>query len=733
MKLGRAVLARAPRHDRWATWLIRVGGFGVVVAMIGIFVEIIAVTIPLFGSAGVQDAGALQLNRAATALLSTEDGQGVAVIYPDATVETIRRTVAGLPYSAAAAALYAEGATVALRQIARLGRSQLVALTEAGRVDIFNYAFEGAATEAIWQSQYESTLTQYVAQDLPDMLEVRRNSARDTVSVWAWWARTQSISLWAERRSEDWGGSASVEQFAYVLPVTGVVHWIVSSDARALYTLDGGGRMAKYSWDEPDQAPTLVDQVDTGSTGTGRLGFALGEISVLVSSMDGGFSGWFAAPDEAGLRRLQRIHTFAPAEGIRTRIVPTGHDKTVYSLDVAGIVRADHLTSERRLFEVPARPIAHFSIGARGDWLHTQDRRHKLQFWAVDNAHPEVSLRTLFGKVWYEGYDRPAYVWQSSSGSNDFEPKLSLIPLIFGTAKATFYALLFSVPLALMSAMYVSQLMGERARRYIKPAVEVMAAFPSVVIGFLAAIWVAPLLQSWLMAFFTALVILPMLLLIWLAVWYWIGRRPDMARRYHGAEIWVVVPVILAGAALSVWLAPSLESRLFGGDIQQWIFDTLGGRYDQRNSIVIAFALGFAVIPLIFTMADDAMTNVPKSLTAASLALGATRWQTIWKVVLPSASPGIFAAIMIGFGRAVGETMIVLMAAGNTPIMDGSFLNGMRTLSANIAVEVPEAPHGGTLFRVLFLSAVLLFVVTFIANSAAEIVRQRLRNRYGRF
>ena len=137
--------------------------------------------------------------------------------------------------------------------------------------------------------------------------------------------------------------------------------------------------------------------------------------------------------------------------------------------------------------------------------------------------------------------------------------------------------------------------------------------------------------------------------------------------------------------------------------------------------------MGFAVIPIIFTISEDAFSSVPSSLTAASLALGASRWQTAVRVVLPTASPGIFSAIMVGFGRAVGETMIVLMATGNTPVMEWSIFNGIRTLSANIAVEIPEAPHGGTLYRTLFLAAAMLFVMTFVVNTVAEIIRQRLR------
>ncbi len=152
--------------------------------------------------------------------------------------------------------------------------------------------------------------------------------------------------------------------------------------------------------------------------------------------------------------------------------------------------------------------------------------------------------------------------------------------------------------------------------------------------------------------------------------------------------------------------------------------------YDQRNAVVVGLAMGFAVIPIIFAIAEDAFSNVPGNLVAGSLALGADRWQTVTRVVLPTASPGIFSAIMIGFGRAVGETMIVLMATGNTPIMSWNPFNGFRTLSANIAVEIPEAPQGGTLYRTLFLAALLLFVMTFLINTVAELVRQRLRERY---
>ena len=173
-----------------------------------------------------------------------------------------------------------------------------------------------------------------------------------------------------------------------------------------------------------------------------------------------------------------------------------------------------------------------------------------------------------------------------------------------------------------------------------------------------------------------------------------------------------------------------MEDWFFGGDMPLWLSKELGVSYDQRNAIVVGLAMGFAVIPTIFSIAEDAIFAVPRHLTNGSLALGATPWQTLIRVVLLTASPGIFSAIMIGMGRAVGETMIVLMATGNTPVLDPSLFQGMRTLSANIAVEMPESELNSTHYRVLFLAGLVLFLFTFMFNTMAEVIRQRLRTKY---
>jgi phosphate transport system permease protein len=190
------------------------------------------------------------------------------------------------------------------------------------------------------------------------------------------------------------------------------------------------------------------------------------------------------------------------------------------------------------------------------------------------------------------------------------------------------------------------------------------------------------------------------------------------------------MPIIVIAGWAAFALDNPLENAFFAGNTAQWLTNVAGIDYDQRNALVVGFAMGFAVIPTIFSITEDAVFGVPKHLSNGSLALGATPWQTLVRVVLPTASPGMFSAVMIGTGRAVGETMIVLMATGNTPVMDFNIFEGMRTLSANIAVEMPESEVGSSHYRILFLAGLVLFIFTFMFNTIAELVRQRLRAKY---
>jgi len=464
--------------------------------------------------------------------------------------------------------------------------------------------------------------------------------------------------------------------------------------------------------------------------GVAGLGFLLGDYTLVMEDSSGAVSSYHLSTSPAGAINWRKVHDFEPgfaagaifSRSLRDKAFLTGGgDSLNLHYGTSGQTQLTLKTPERHALSA-AR------LTPKSDGIVAADSAGRLYHWTVNNPYPEISLTSLFGKVFYEGYEEPAYVWQSTGGSDAFESKLSLTPLIYGTLKGTFYALLIALPLALSGAFYTSQFMRPGLKNVIKPVIEVMAALPSVVLGFFAALIIAPHVETHLPALVLLPVVIVMLVMAALSVH---EAVPAIRRRLPGGkEIYALIPLTLMGALIAYALGGSLESLWLSGDYRVWLSETFSIAYDQRNALVVGLAMGFAVIPIIFTLSEDSLSSVPQHLKASSLALGATPWQTALNVILPTASPGIFSAIMIGLGRAVGETMIVLMATGNTPVMEWSMFNGFRALSANIAVELPEAPEGGTLFRVLFLAAFLLFVMTFVVNTLAEVVRLRLRKRY---
>ncbi len=481
--------------------------------------------------------------------------------------------------------------------------------------------------------------------------------------------------------------------------------------------------------DEPRPAE-LVPATVRGTAAVTVLGFLIGDRTLVVGDAAGGVSSWQAlAVDDAGTQRMRRVNGFRPHRGPVTLFSPSGRNKGFLTGDASGVVRIHYGTTGETRLEVAAGATRALVYAPKADGLVTAGGDGRLRNWTVNDPHPEVTWRGLFGKLWYEGYPEPAYVWQSTGGSDDSESKLCLVPLIIGTLKGTLYALLFAVPIALLAALYTSQFMHPGLRAWVKPTIELMAALPSVVLGLIAGLWLAPRVERIVPGIFLMAPCIAALALAGAVVW---RRLPPAFRgRFRsGEEMALLIPLTAAGVLLAVWAGTQVEALALGGDFRTWVRETVGLTFDQRNSLVVGFAMGFAVIPLIFTISEDSLSNVPPHLPAGSLALGASRWQTALRVVLPTASPGIFSAVMIGLGRAVGETMIVVMATGNTPVMDWSLFNGFRALSANIAVEMSEAPEGGSLFRVLFVAAGLLFAMTFLVNTAAELVRLRLRRRY---
>ena len=525
---------------------------------------------------------------------------------------------------------------------------------------------------------------------------------------------------------------------------TDVASALMTSQADQVYIAERSGWVSRYDAREPSKA-ILAERVRFTPEGVGLtvLGFLVGEQSIIAGGSDGSVNVFFrlntpGAKTADGFA-LVKAHELAPQPAAISAFDASERSKMFITADAAGNIWVRHSTSEQTLIKLQtgSGKVSAVSLSPRENAVVAVAGDERAVTLDIDAPHPETTLGSIFGKVWYENYPGPAYTWQSSSGTDAFEPKFSLVPLIFGTVKASFYTLLFAIPIALCAAIYTSQFLGAGVRSVVKPAMEMMASLPSVVLGFIAALILAPIVENWIGAVVLAFVCLPLSLFAGAHLWQLLPQHIAL-RAGGGAKLVFIGASLVAGLYAAVHLAPLFEQLFFAGDFRAWTngagssrpfmtllfwplafaavvfflryipafsrngrsgsngatefarwaamltlslclaaalaglsvgagIDIRGsfiGTYVQRNTFVVGFAMGFAVIPIMYTIAEDALTAVPEHLRAASLACGATPWQTAIKVILPTALSGIFAAVMIGLGRAVGETMIVVMAAG---------------------------------------------------------------------
>ena len=470
------------------------------------------------------------------------------------------------------------------------------------------------------------------------------------------------------------------------------------------------------------------------------MNFVFGSKSLIFTNQQGRMLGWslYKPGEEMPLGFGLTKENFEDLEGPATFFTRSLRNKAFLSGNGKSISLRYSTNESVNWSDTLGFEVGHSIISGKYNSILLTDKQNRLHIYDLNDPHPEASVRTYFSPLWYEGQSEPKYLWESVGGTEEKEKMLSMMPLIFGTFKATFYALLFAVPIALLAAIYTSQFLPPSFKTVIKPMMEVMASLPSVIIGFLAALVFAPMIEDKFPSILMLVILVPIAAILMGYFWNFLPAKYRYKCR-PGMEFLFFLPVLILTAFTAWNLGPVIESVFFtvtdssGREVASfadWWNKTVGLEYTQKNAMIVGFAMGFAVIPIIFTIAEDSLSNVPKAMTSASLALGASRWQTTWKVVVPTASAGIFSACMIGLGRAVGETMIVLCAAGGTGLMEMNIFNGMRTLSLNLAMELPEAAQGGTLYRSLFLGAFILFILTFIINTLAEVIRQHIRNKY---
>ncbi len=841
--------------DKVADWTIRIGGLGVIAAVFGIMLFLALVVVPLFTGASVDgshtaekpitggrplmdivdeyktlsvsvdDAGQVHAfhiktgtqldvpaydfgDKALTAFARTLNGRDIAFGFSDGTLRLATVKVGGAVINTAdvpgdlrrltnedatdGKAIYTAVSADQTRRVSidiALGDAQQVAPAGTAIVAA-DYRMGGAA---------ERPTISFVTVDANGIGRLSRSESKTNMMTGV---TTTSLT------SSELPG----------LPQGVTVRTVLMTDkADQVYVVDAGGVVYRYDTRAFD-VPQLAETIDLlpGDVTVGAISFLIGEQSLVVAGSDGSVNTFFRLQDGTTKNSdgyvLTRAHEMEKHGSAVVAMDASQRGKMFVTADAKGEIWLRHSTSEQTLLKLkPAegKPSYHaIALAPRENGVLAVADDGKVYAWDISAPHPETTLKTIFGKVWYEGYPAPGYTWQSSSGTDAFEPKLSLIPLIFGTVKATFYSLLFAIPIALGAAIYTSEFVHPKVRAVVKPTMELMASLPSVVLGFIAALILAPIVETWIAAIFLGFVVIPAGLFFSAYLWQLLPSR--IALRYGGLPKFALIFVSLAVFGTLAFLgAPVFETVFFGGDLKAWANGSVGssvpftaliafpfaftavylgsndivtrnlgfilrgedrtragvvdfagwvamliiagviatavafalvglgidprggvvGTYVQRNTLVVGFAMGFAVIPIIYTISEDALNTVPEHLRAASLACGATPWQTATRVIVPTAMSGIFSAIMVGMGRAVGETMIVVMAAGNTPLMEWNVFNGLRALSANIAVELSEAVRDSTLYRMLFLAALTLFVITFVVNTLAELVRQRFRKR----
>lgn len=351
--------------------------------------------------------------------------------------------------------------------------------------------------------------------------------------------------------------------------------------------------------------------------------------------------------------------------------------------------------------------------------------------WQLDLSSPGlVDWQALIWGAEVLGLPDNHQLWEPTYSDKEFQAGYySFLPLLLGSFQIALLALFLATPLSLSAAVYSSQFFSKRLRGKLKPTIELIEAVPSVILGFIAVVAFGPWLENHLFSFLLVLSTLPLVFIAAGFFWSWLPKfwHKHFIQEY---ELLLVFPLLIFSIMGIFTLGEMLELQFFSEGFIHFLHSFFGVTYQSHNALLTSLVMAIALIPTLYSIAEDALYAVPKVFRDGSLALGATPWQTLIRVILPAASPGIFAALMIGLGRALGETMIVLMVSGNHANTSLNIFEGLRSLSATLVLEMPAAPIHSLHYHLLFFIALLLFCFTFLINGLAEKVRAQLRLRY---
>lgn len=616
--------------------------------------------------------------------------------------------------------------------------------------------------------------------------------------------RRQGISLSTKEEIKTWR-TARTSELASELASESVVHAMLNAQGEGFTTIGPNGLARLWRLDNEPSIRQLASHwtiLGSESTIEGAVPI-LGRNTLLISSEPGELEGVaaFFGSEKSDLVSIHRLSI--GSIGIKHMAAAT-NSRVVSALSDDGNVTFYYVPTNRKLLEWSVEPGSQifFSSGSRYCGVLHAD---SVTVAKLNLRFPEAGWRSFLSANWFEGYDSPRHLWQSSSGTVQGEIKLSIVPLLFGTMKGTFYTLLIAIPLGLVSAIFSSEYLDPTNRARIKPIMELMASVPSVALGFVGSVAVAPLVRDQL---FGVLLVAYLTLGMLVSIPTFLALLPQPIRLFANRRRGLLlILVLVVSIAISNVMAARIEMFLFGGPLTLWLNGEFGhlfpgwlclwlipcgvatfwasnhfhverklteryslfqtgkafgaivmqtgllatcvvsastiamalsllgwdargtmlDSYQERNALLVGIVLGFAIVPLIFTLSEDALQAVPHHLRAASMSCGATVWQTTMRVVIPTALSGLFSAVMLGLGRAIGETMVVLMVSGNSPIMELNPFSGFRTLSATLAMELPEAARGSTHYHSLFFVSLVLFFLTVVVNSIAEFVRLKFK------